>query len=122
MDSAHPYTDGLAQGVVRYQQCTGCGTAQTLARLACCRCGGLQLAWRDACGFGTVHAVTVVERAPSEAFRALVPYTLLLVTLDEGARVMAHGEPGLAIGERVRARPWQAAGLALLRFQRSAAT
>jgi len=32
-----------------------------------------------------------------------VPYDILPVNLDEGFRMMAHGAPGLAISERVRA-------------------
>lgn len=99
-----PYLQGLARGVLRYQSCEDCGAAQTLSRYACTRCAGRRLAWRDAAGTGTVYASTVVARAPSEEFRPLVPYTLVLVDLDEGARVMAHGAPGLRIGDRVRAR------------------
>jgi uncharacterized OB-fold protein len=63
-----------------------------------------------------VYALTAVTRAPSEAFRALVPYTLVLVDLDEGPRVMAHGVPGLHIDQRVRAQPLQAGSLSLMIF------
>lgn len=112
----HPYRAGLQAGVLRYQRCAACGAAQTGTRDACSGCGGTRLGWHDAAGRGTVHALTVVHRAPSEAFAALVPYTLVLVDLDEGVRVMAHGTPGLAIGQRVAARPLQAAGQALMGF------
>lgn len=114
-----PYLDGLAHGVLRYQRCTACGRAASLAREACPHCGARALAWHGARGTGRVHAVTVVTRAPSDAFRALVPYTLVLVDLDEGARVMAHGTPGLAIGDAVRARFFQPAGQPLPRFEPS---
>jgi hypothetical protein len=43
-----------------------------------------------------------VNRAPAPDFAALIPYDILLVDLDEGFRMMAHGGPGLAIGTRVR--------------------
>ncbi len=92
------------QGRLRFQRCTSCRAVQTLSRFACQQCGAEHLEWHDATGSGTVYAVTVVNRAPTEAFRALLPYTLVLVDLDEGSRVMAHGAPGLAIGERVSAR------------------
>ena len=36
---AAPFTDGLCQGVLRYQHCDACGGAQTLARYACQHCG-----------------------------------------------------------------------------------
>lgn len=112
----NPYTDGLRQRTVRYQRCATCGTAQTLARYACTGCGSAALSWQAATGRGTVYAVTVVVRAPSDAFRALVPYTLVLVDLDEGPRLMAHAEPGVAIGTRVVADFFVHDGQPLLRF------
>jgi uncharacterized protein len=105
-----------SQSRLRVQRCTSCKAAQTLSRLACQQCGAEHLEWQDAAGTGTVYAVTVVNRAPTEAFRALLPYTLVLVDLDEGARVMAHGAPGLAIGERVRARALPFGGASLFTF------
>ena len=117
MDSnASPFAQGLAAGVLRYQRCGACGRALTGQRFACTACGSGQLAWCDAAGSGTVFSVSTVHRAPTDAWRALVPYTLVLVDLDEGPRVMAHGAPGLAIGLRVLARPVVLAGQALVRF------
>ena len=103
-NSGSPFDEGLAQGVVRYLRCTACGAPQTLTRAVCARCGGHALQWRDAGGTGTVYASTVVHIAHSDEFRALLPYTLVLVDLDEGPRVMGHGTPGLAIGVRVQVR------------------
>jgi uncharacterized protein len=101
---AGPFVAGVGQGVVRYQSCLDCGVAQSLARYACQNCRSPHLQWCDAIGTGTVYALTVVARAPSDSFRALVPYTLVLVTLDEGFRLMAHGHAPLKIGDRVVAR------------------
>ncbi len=115
--TAHPFSAGLAQGRVRVQRCGGCGGALTGQRLACPHCGGTDLPWCDASGTGTVYAVTTVHRAPTDAWRALAPYTLVLVDLDEGPRLMAHGTPGLAIGARVVAVAVVLAGQPLLRFQ-----
>ena len=117
--TASVYLDGVARGVLRYQRCADGGVAQTLPRLACQRCGGPRLDWYDAVGHGTVYALTAVTRAPSDAFRALVPYTLTLVDLDEGVRVMAHGTSGLAIGDPVLARAECRAGIDLIVFHRS---
>jgi len=116
--SIRPYTEGLAAGVVRYQACDHCGAWQPLRRHACRTCGSRQLSWRDGSGHATVYAVTEVFRAPTEAFQALVPYTLVLATLDEGPRVMGHADPGIAIGDRVRAGVFHLDGQPLLRFSR----
>jgi len=110
------YTEGLERGVVRYQHCGACGAAQTLARYACTTCGSTVLEWRNASGSGTIYATTEVMRAPSDHFRALVPYTIALVDLDEGPRLMAHARQGVGIGERVHAEFFTHEGHTLLRF------
>lgn len=114
---AAPFVEGLARGELRYQACAACGAPQTLARYACRSCGATRLEWRTAAGRGTVYAVTVVARAPSEEFRALAPYTLAIVELDEGPRLMGHAAPGVAIGDRVRAEVFAFAGRDLVRFR-----
>lgn len=114
-----PFVEGLARGVLRYQRCADCGAAQKLARYACRACGSARLAWRDSAGGGTVFATCVVSRAPSDAFKPLVPYTLVLVDLDEGARLMGHAEPGIAIGARVSAGFFEHDGRRLIRFRRA---
>ena len=52
-----------------------------------------------------------------EEFRALAPYTLAIVELDEGPRLMGHAVPGVAIGDRVRAEFFAFAGRKLVRFR-----
>ena len=104
------YLEGLQRLALRHQQCDSCGAVQTLTRLACTACRSAQLTWKDSLGIGTVYAMTQVHRAPSDEFRAIVPYTLALVDLDEGCRVMAHAGDGVHIGQRVRSLFLQQAG------------
>ena len=111
-----PFAEGLQRGEVRYQACAACDAAQTLARYACRACGSRQLEWRTARGLGRVYAVTTVARAPSQEFRALAPYTLAIVELDEGPRLMGHADANLRIGDRVRADFFRFGDRALLRF------
>lgn len=120
MSLSTPFVEGLSQQVIRYQHCADCGAAQTLPRYACTRCGGTRLSWRDASGGATVYAVTEVARAPSDEFRALAPYTLVIVSLDEGPRLMAHARPGAAIGDRVGATFFEHNGRTLIRFMPTA--
>ena len=101
---------------LRYQACMDCGAPQTLSRHACRRCGSARLEWRASKGRGSVFAVTVVSRAPSDDFRPLVPYTLVLVDLDEGFRLMGHAQPGVAIGHRVAADFFKHGERTLVRF------
>ena len=46
-----------------------------------------------------MHASTLVQRAPSDEFRAIVPYRIVLVDMAEGFRVMGHAAPTLGIGD-----------------------
>jgi len=114
--SSHPFTAALNEGILRYQRCTGCGHAQTPTRLACSHCGSAALQWQDANGEGTVVAASVVSRAPSDEFRALAPYTLVLVQLAEGPCVMGHAAPGTEIGDAVKAGTVPHGERRLLRF------
>jgi len=111
-----PFLEGLERGEIRYQACAECGAAQTLARYACRACGSAQLQWRTAKGLGSVYAATTVARAPSEEFRALAPYTLAIVELDEGPRLMGHAAPEVRIGDRVVAGFFKFGDRNLVRF------
>jgi len=93
-----------------YQVCESCRAAQYFRRAFCATCGAAEVTDRRASGEGTVYATSLVCRAATEATRAHVPYNIVLVDTVEGFRMMAHGEPDLAIGDKVAARFIQFAG------------
>ena len=66
-----------------------------------------------------MHARTLVARAPTEELRAHAPYLIALIDADEGFRLMAHGDAGLQIGDRVRARFAQLAGRKIPYFDKA---
>jgi uncharacterized OB-fold protein len=94
-----------AAGRLELQRCAACGKLWFYPRPACVACGVAQYAWIVASGRGTLHSFSIVHRAPSEAFRARVPYVVALIDLDEGPRMMANivGDDALeaAIGDPV---------------------
>ena len=99
--AAPPDWTGGGAGIV-YQACARCSQAWYFRRAFCPACGADQPRLLASAGRGRVHADTLVHRAPTEEFRALAPYRIVLVDLDEGFRMMGHGEAGLAIGDRVQ--------------------
>lgn len=111
------FLQGIERQQLRYQRCAACGQAQSLARYACGHCGSEALLWETAAATAHLYAVTVVSRAPSDAFRTLAPYTLVIAELDEGPRLMAHGVSGARIGDRVIARFFEHDGRTLIRFE-----
>ncbi|KMO37618.1 hypothetical protein VQ03_18895 [Methylobacterium tarhaniae] len=103
--------EGLA-----FARCRSCGDIQYFRRPFCPACGSEDLGVEAASGRGTVHAVTVVARAPSPDLQAHAPYGLALVDAREGFRFMAHCPPeGIAIGDPVRTT-FRAFGTGLVPF------
>ena len=95
------WRDALAQGRLLVQRATGSGAIIFPPRLIEPGTGETELEWIEASGLGTVYSVTIVNQKPPAE-----PYNVVLVDLDEGARVMSRVEgPGeIMIGLRVRER------------------
>ncbi len=87
-----------------FQRCEVCRERWYFWREFCPRCGAATPQDHASSGVGSVYAVTVVSRAPTETLRPFLPYCIVLIDMEEGFRMMGHGAPDLAIGERVRAR------------------
>ncbi len=100
---ARDWWAGIAEGRIGYEVCADCATAQFYPRGHCTACGSSRVEMRTAAGTGTVFSITTVHRPPSAALQPFAPYAIALVDLDEGVRLMAHADPALAIGARVRA-------------------
>ncbi|GAT07475.1 OB-fold domain-containing protein [Mycolicibacterium novocastrense] len=84
------------------QRCDACRRLVWYPRHVCPHCGGLALQWEQLSGQGVVHAVSVHHRAAHPAFADRVPYSVVLVDLAEGARIMSNvfGPPP-SVGDEV---------------------
>jgi uncharacterized OB-fold protein len=80
---------GLRDGALLLQHCGDCGHVQYYQQAMCRHCGGDNLSHRKASGRGKVHSFSVVHRAPGPAFKADVPYAVLLIELEEGPRMIS---------------------------------
>jgi uncharacterized protein len=80
---------GLRDGVLLLQHCGDCRHVQYYQQGMCRHCGSESLSHRAASGRGRVHSFSVVHRAPGPAFKADVPYAVLLVALEEGPRMIS---------------------------------
>ncbi len=106
--------DGIA-----YQTCGKCSAVWYFERGFCPACGTASPETKQASGRGTVHARTLVARAPTEELRAHAPYLIVLVDAEEGFRLMAHGDAQLQIGDSVRARFSDLAGKKIPYFEKA---
>lgn len=84
------YWEAAQQHKLLIQRCDNCGGYQTLPQSYCRRCLSENLEWTQARGTGKIYSFTIIQRAPSSAFEKDVPYTVALVELDEGARMMSN--------------------------------
>lgn len=84
------------------QRCVSCHRLIWYPRFVCPHCGHFELEWEQLSGRGNVYAVSVHHRPAHPAFADRVPYSVVLVDLEEGARMMSNvfGAPP-AVGDPV---------------------
>jgi uncharacterized OB-fold protein len=72
--------------------------------LLCLECRSLEFEWAASSGRGAVYSYTVIHHQTHPAFA--VPYTILLVEMEEGPRIVAQlraaQETRVSIGMQVR--------------------
>ncbi len=90
-DSAF-FWDGLRSQQLRLQHCTPCGRHRFPPLPSCPHCGGVDTEVVVSPGRGALYSWIVVNRAFSQAFTDDVPYTIGVVELDEGCRMLARLE------------------------------
>ena len=100
-----PFWNGLALGEVRLQKCGKCGVHQYPPESFCYECGAQDPSWVAVAGEGTVYSFIVVHQQYDKAFKEFLPYTVAIVQMDEGPRMlctMLGLKKPIAIGDRVR--------------------
>ena len=84
----------LAQGELRLQKCSACGTFRHPPRLRCAACGSAEVEWALASGRGRVFSWTVTHRPVDPAFEP--PYAIVVCELEEGPRLVGNFRGDLA--------------------------
>ncbi len=106
---SEPYWAALAHGRFEVQQCLDCGAWTWPPRSICSKCHGENLEFRPVRGTGEVHSWVRPHRAFFPSLKPLVPFTIVLVRLDEQADILIPGRlvPDAEVhqGTRVRAVP-----------------
>ncbi len=86
-DSA-PFWEAQQRHELRFRRCTACGAFRYPMTLLCLDCRSWEFEWALASGRGTVYSYTVVHHQTHPAFP--VPYTIALVEMEEGPRIIAR--------------------------------
>jgi uncharacterized OB-fold protein len=103
-DDTRPFWDACRRRELIIQRCTACGTFRHLPTPVCWRCRSFAHEWTPVSGRGTIFSWAVVHRAFLPGLEAAVPYTVVVVALDDapGIRLVSNlidGEP--AVGRPV---------------------
>lgn len=104
MDDVAYVLEGYARGKLRLQRCDACARLQFPPRAVCLACRSTTSTWTTCEPTGIIATFTVVHRAPTERFKARVPYAIALVDCAPGVRMMMNvsGDlDALAIGAPV---------------------
>jgi uncharacterized OB-fold protein len=111
----------LEQGRLMVVTCHTCGAHWCRALPGCPYCGGEQVSLVETTGQGTVYSWVTVRRALDPAFVDSVPYTVLVVDLDDGGRVNGRLLDDDPVDEHTRVRfvPYRQAGGNLIGFRRT---
>lgn len=116
-----PFWDAVKNGGLAFLRCQACGEAFLPAREECPNCLSPELAWTPASGRAKLISWVVYHRAFHPAFAARTPYTVAVVELEEGPRLISNisdapDPEALVIDQALMLRVEQDGGVAVPRF------
>ena len=79
-----------SEGRLELPRCNACDRVHYYPRAICPHCGSEDLSWEQLSGRGTIYSWTVSRRPPGAGFKALVPYVVALIDLEEGPRMLSN--------------------------------
>ena len=86
-----PFWRAAAKHRLVFQRCSACQTFRHPIGPLCPACRSFDFDWVESSGRGAVYSYTVVRHQTHPAF--VVPYTVLLVQMEEGPRLVARLRP-----------------------------
>lgn len=81
----------FTSGAIAVQRCTSCSTLQHPPEEICHACGAMAFDTATLAPTGTVYSYTVVHYAANAALADAVPYTVVLVSLDDAPHIRVVG-------------------------------
>ena len=101
---SEPYWNALKEERLLVQRCRDCGETQLYFRAVCRSCWSRDVEEVEASGKGTVYSYSISYSVGDPALKAELPYAIVMVDLEEGARVLSRldGDPdAVRIGDAV---------------------
>ena len=75
---------------LRFQRCFDCKAWRHMPRDSCEACGSFNWNWQPSSGNATLFTWTIVHRALHPAFADEIPYTVVVVEMEEGVRLVSR--------------------------------
>lgn len=86
-----PFWEGCNQQQLLLQRCGSCQHIFYYARRLCPACGSTDLSWQASSGKGQVYSFSQVQVAfQGPQWQSQLPYTVVLIDLDEGPRMLSR--------------------------------
>ncbi len=85
-----PFFEAARRHELVVQRCRGCGAFRFPARDLCSHCLSRESEWTRVSGRGTVFSFAIMHQVYHPAFADAVPYAVVVVELEEGARVLSN--------------------------------
>ncbi|MGE0682867.1 MAG: Zn-ribbon domain-containing OB-fold protein [Candidatus Binatia bacterium] len=77
------------QHELRFQHCKACGTWRHVPRDMCAKCGSFDWEWAKSSGKGKLFSWTTAVQPMLPQFADLVPYSPVIIEMDEGVRMVS---------------------------------
>jgi uncharacterized OB-fold protein len=85
-----PFWSAARRHRLAVQRCRGCGRYRFPARDICSNCLGREAEWVEVSGRGRVFSRAIMHQVYHPGFAAEVPYAVVVVELEEGARMVSN--------------------------------
>ncbi|HUT50617.1 MAG TPA: OB-fold domain-containing protein [Alphaproteobacteria bacterium] len=89
-DANAPFWAAAKAHELKLQKCADCSTLRFPATRHCASCGSTKSGWEAVSGRGTVESWCRFHQVYFEGFGTEVPYTVIVVRLNEGPRLFSN--------------------------------
>jgi uncharacterized protein len=123
---AAPFWDAARRGRLVIQRCQRCGELRWPPLVGCPECHSRDASWDEVTPAGTIWSFVVYHRAFSAELKDQIPYTVVMVQLDDGPYLVGRFDDDEdrppAIGGRVTATFTETDGVPSVRWRAAQTT